>query len=126
MSPSSRRPVVAFRNVASYQASSCPMRTLGQRLAVWGARLVAWLLGVVLFRWRAKGAEHVEREGPLLLLCNHTSFFDPVWAGYFVGGDVAFMASTNLFRFSTPESSPDTFRETWDLPSIIGIAPLTN
>ncbi|HJN74269.1 MAG TPA: lysophospholipid acyltransferase family protein [Myxococcota bacterium] len=59
---------------------------------------MAWLLGVVLFRWRAKGAEHVEREGPLLLLCNHTSFFDPVWAGYFVGGDVAFMASTNLFR----------------------------
>jgi 1-acyl-sn-glycerol-3-phosphate acyltransferase len=30
------------------------------------------------FNWRFEGLEHVPPEGPVLLACNHTSYFDPL------------------------------------------------
>jgi len=74
------------------------VRSLGDRLTVFLVTTLAGLLGFFWFRWRARGVEQIPREGPLLLLCNHTSFFDPVWAGYHVPRTVSFMASSNLFR----------------------------
>ncbi len=36
------------------------------------------------FNWRFEGLEHVPREGPVLVACNHISYFDPLAQGYFV------------------------------------------
>jgi len=34
------------------------------------------------FNWRFEGLEHIPQEGPLLLACNHISYFDPLAHGY--------------------------------------------
>jgi 1-acyl-sn-glycerol-3-phosphate acyltransferase len=36
------------------------------------------------FNWRFEGLEHVPREGPALVACNHISYFDPLAQGYFL------------------------------------------
>ena len=36
------------------------------------------------FNWRFEGLEHVPREGPALIACNHISYFDPLAHGYFL------------------------------------------
>ncbi len=51
----------------------------------------------LLFRWRPRFAE-LPRDRPFLLLGNHTSFFDPVWAAFWIGRRANFMASSALFR----------------------------
>jgi 1-acyl-sn-glycerol-3-phosphate acyltransferase len=33
------------------------------------------------FNWRFEGAEHIPREGPVLVACNHISYFDPLAHG---------------------------------------------
>lgn len=33
------------------------------------------------FNWRFEGIEHIPREGPLLVACNHISYFDPLAHG---------------------------------------------
>ena len=86
------------REEQSVRCHALGVPSLGQRLTRLVVLGMAGVLGLVLFRWRTRGLEQVPREGPLLLLCNHTSFFDPVWAGYHLPRDVAFMASSNLFR----------------------------
>lgn len=70
------------------------------RLWVLANRLICFPLGWFLWRWRTFGDLEVPRTGPLLLLSNHTSFWDPVWAAFHMAGRrrVAFMASSNLFR----------------------------
>ena len=53
------------------------------------------------FRWRLEGLEHVPAEGPLLVACNHPSYFDPLAHGYFLvkaGRRPRFLAKTELFR----------------------------
>ncbi|MCP4808741.1 MAG: 1-acyl-sn-glycerol-3-phosphate acyltransferase [Proteobacteria bacterium] len=70
------------------------------RLFVHANRLICYPLGWFVWRWRTRGDLELPDDGPLLLLSNHTSFFDPVWAAFHVSGRrrVAFMASSNLFR----------------------------
>jgi 1-acyl-sn-glycerol-3-phosphate acyltransferase len=36
------------------------------------------------FNWRFEGLEHLPREGPALIACNHVSYFDPIAHGYFL------------------------------------------
>lgn len=74
------------------------MRTRSERLITFLTKGVAGFLGLVLFRWRARGNDAIPREGPLLLLGNHMSLWDPIWAGYHLPRHVNFMASSNLFR----------------------------
>lgn len=63
--------------------------------AVW---FVGWVLNRVGFRLRATGHRDLPREGPYLLLPNHTSFFDPLWVAHPLWRPVRFMASEHLFR----------------------------
>ena len=55
----------------------------------------------LIWRARATGQEGIATStGPLLLLPNHTSMFDPLWAGYFAWRRLGFMASAQLFRYA--------------------------
>jgi 1-acyl-sn-glycerol-3-phosphate acyltransferase len=47
------------------------------RLAEWTLRPPVQLW----FNWRLEGREHIPREGPLLVACNHISYFDPLAHG---------------------------------------------
>jgi 1-acyl-sn-glycerol-3-phosphate acyltransferase len=55
-----RRPEPWYRLAAS---------TLRPPLALW-------------FNWRFEGLENIPREGPVLIACNHISYFDPLAHGY--------------------------------------------
>jgi 1-acyl-sn-glycerol-3-phosphate acyltransferase len=41
-------------------------------------RFITWVLVNTLYRVRADGTEQIPEEGPVLLVCNHVSFMDPL------------------------------------------------
>jgi 1-acyl-sn-glycerol-3-phosphate acyltransferase len=49
-------------------------------------------------RLRLSGLEGVPRKGPLLIACNHISFWDPPLVGSLVPREVHFLAKEELFR----------------------------
>jgi 1-acyl-sn-glycerol-3-phosphate acyltransferase len=52
------------------------------------------------FNWRFEGLEHIPREGPLLIACNHVSYFDPLAHGYMLvkaGRRPRFLAKKELY-----------------------------
>jgi 1-acyl-sn-glycerol-3-phosphate acyltransferase len=50
------------------------------------------------FRGRIYGAEHVPKQGPLLIVCNHASDFDPPILSACVRRPVSYMAKEELFE----------------------------
>lgn len=50
------------------------------------------------FRGRIYGAQHVPQRGPIVVVSNHASDFDPPLLSCAVGRPVAFMAKEELFR----------------------------
>ncbi len=51
----------------------------------------------VYFRGRIYGAEHVPQQGPLVVVSNHASYFDPPIVSCCLGRPVAYMAKEELF-----------------------------
>jgi 1-acyl-sn-glycerol-3-phosphate acyltransferase len=51
-----------------------------------------------LFGLRSRGREHVPRQGPVLLVANHSSFLDPPLVGGVAPRPLSFMAKEELFR----------------------------
>jgi len=41
-------------------------------------RFITWVLVNTLYRVRVDGAQNIPEEGPVLLVCNHVSFMDPL------------------------------------------------
>jgi cytidylate kinase len=64
-------------------------------------RFARWLCKVfceTIFRLHPIGRENVPEEGPLVLICNHQSFLDPVLCGIFIKRPLYFLARDTLFR----------------------------
>ncbi|MBI2216374.1 MAG: 1-acyl-sn-glycerol-3-phosphate acyltransferase [Candidatus Rokubacteria bacterium] len=59
--------------------------------------LARWLLRL-LFRLEARGQAHVPREGPALIVANHSSVMDPPLVGAVAPRPLSFMAKAELFR----------------------------
>ena len=55
------------------------------------------IAGKVLWRARAFGAEHVPRDGPVIVACNHRSYLDPPMLGTYCPRPLAYMAKAELF-----------------------------
>ncbi len=53
----------------------------------------------ILFRIEHVGAENVPEEGPLLIVANHTTYFDPFWIAVRIYRAVRFMAWDKIFEF---------------------------
>jgi len=51
-----------------------------------------------LFRWRIEGKDNIPKEGPLILCCNHFSWWDPFHLGSAVDRPVRFMAKEEWFK----------------------------
>lgn len=52
------------------------------------------------FNWRFEGLEHIPREGPVLVACNHISYFDPLAHAYMLlkaGRRARFLAKSELY-----------------------------
>jgi len=62
------------------------------------ARFTVWLALSLLWRFRAVGVRGVPLEGPLIVACNHVSYFDPPALGVAMPRPVTYMAKEELFR----------------------------
>ncbi|WP_017326859.1 1-acyl-sn-glycerol-3-phosphate acyltransferase [Synechococcus sp. PCC 7336] len=52
----------------------------------------------IIYRGRIYGADRVPKQGPLVVVSNHASLFDPPFLSNCVGRPVAFMAKAELFN----------------------------
>jgi len=57
------------------------------------------LVLILLGRWKVKGREHIPSSGPLVVVCNHRSYWDPILVGCALNRQVHFMAKAELFSY---------------------------
>ena len=76
-------------------------------------RFLAWILVNTLYRIRARGLEHIPREGPAVLVCNHVSYVDALIVGGTIRRPVRFVMYYRIFEipllkllFSTAKAIP--------------------
>lgn len=76
-------------------------------------RFLAWILVNTLYRIRAAGLEHIPREGPAVLVCNHVSYVDALIVGGTIRRPVRFVMYYRIFEipflkllFSTAKAIP--------------------
>lgn len=77
--------------------SSTPPGT--RRNALWRVcQMTLRILFAVWFRYRGIGYQRLEREGAALLLANHQSYLDPLFAALHLSRPVSYVARDSLFR----------------------------
>ncbi|MEX0586959.1 MAG: lysophospholipid acyltransferase family protein [Pirellulales bacterium] len=75
-------------------------RSLPKRLWYDFLRITCRALGVVLFRIRCEGRQHVPAAGGVLVLSNHQSNLDPVLVGLACDRRLNYLARETLFGFA--------------------------
>ncbi|QOJ14448.1 MAG: 1-acyl-sn-glycerol-3-phosphate acyltransferase [Planctomycetia bacterium] len=84
---------------AGVETSAAPAAAAqAPRLAYSFCRMVCRLVVHTFFRARVHHANRVPASGPVLLVCNHQSYVDPVLAGQGLWRECHFMARDTLFR----------------------------
>ena len=61
-------------------------------------RFLSWVLVNILYRIKVRGLEHIPETGPVLIVCNHVSFMDPLIIGGSVRRPIRFVMDHNIFR----------------------------
>jgi 1-acyl-sn-glycerol-3-phosphate acyltransferase len=61
-------------------------------------RFLSWVLVNTLYRIKVRGLELIPETGPVLIVCNHVSFMDPLVIGGSVRRPVRFVMDHNIFR----------------------------
>lgn len=67
-------------------------------MVYWCAWALCRVLLPLLRRWKVEGAENLPREGAVIVIANHQSYWDPVVLGTALRRRVYFMAKEELFR----------------------------
>ena len=62
-------------------------------------RSIAWLLTRLVCRFHMSGRENVPESGPLLIVANHLSWFDPLLLGQITSRQVWFFAKEEVFHW---------------------------
>lgn len=75
-------------------------RPLAMRLWYDALRVFCRLVGLVLFRIRTVGREHIPTQGGALVLSNHQSHLDPVLVGLSFDRRLNYLARETLFTFA--------------------------
>jgi len=61
-------------------------------------RFLTWILVSVMYRIKVRGLENIPETGPVLIVCNHVSFMDPLVIGGSVRRPVRFVMDHNIFN----------------------------
>lgn len=64
----------------------------------WIGKVIFWIFFTVFCRWEVTGRENLPQRGPVVVVCNHISLWDPVAVGVALPRRVYFMAKEELFR----------------------------
>jgi len=62
-------------------------------------RLALWVFTRLVCRYRVSGREHVPLQGPLLVVANHLSWYDPILLGVVLPRRVWFFTKVEMFRW---------------------------
>lgn len=65
----------------------------------WLARAVVWVFTHLCCRLKVSGLEHVPPTGPVLIIANHLSWFDPLLLGVVLPRRVWFFAKIEIFKW---------------------------
>lgn len=71
---------------------------MGQRLFIFIADLFLRFAFWLLTRLEISGLENVPKEGPLMVICNHMSFLDPVLLSMAIPRHITWMAKAETWR----------------------------
>lgn len=63
------------------------------------ARFIFRVLFKVLWRWKVEGLENFPAAGPVVVVANHVSIWDPVAVGSALPRQIKFMAKEDLFHY---------------------------
>ena len=63
----------------------------------WIGRALCRFLIFFIWRWRVEGLENFPSEGPVIVVANHVSYWDPVLIGSALPRQVFFMAKKEAF-----------------------------
>ena len=61
-------------------------------------RFLSWVLVNIMYRIDVRGLENIPETGPVLIVCNHVSFMDPLIIGGSVRRPVRFVMDHNIFN----------------------------
>ncbi len=93
------------------------------------AKIVTYTLFKTAFRLEISNAHYVPKTGPVLLVCNHQSFLDPILSGLGVPRELHFMARSSLFKnpyFRTLISNLNAFPVQRDRADIKALKEIIN
>src|SRR5258708_13499512 len=62
-------------------------------------RLALWVFTRLVCRYRVSGREYVPLQGPLLIVANHLSWYDPILLGVVLPRRVWFFTKVEMFRW---------------------------
>jgi 1-acyl-sn-glycerol-3-phosphate acyltransferase len=62
-------------------------------------RFMTWILINTLYRLRVEGLEKIPEQGPVLIVCNHVSFMDPLIVGGSVRRPIRFVMYYKIFKW---------------------------
>ena len=99
--------------------------------SIWLCILVCYPLTRLLARRRFEGLEHIPDSGPVLVVCNHISYLDPLYTAVFVrhrGRIPHFLAKAGLWRIQAvliyPEGTVTRDPQYWPMVARTGVARL--
>jgi len=61
-------------------------------------RFLSWVLVNIMYRIKVRGLELIPETGPVLIVCNHVSFMDPLVIGGNVRRPIRFVMDHNIFK----------------------------
>jgi 1-acyl-sn-glycerol-3-phosphate acyltransferase len=82
------------KSMAEIDLKDSRLRRLWRRFA----EFIMVGLVTILYRLRTYGKENVPKDGPVLILCNHQSFLDPMFSQSWVSRPFSFVARDSLYR----------------------------
>ena len=62
------------------------------------AKCIGWIIFKLIFRLKVTGQEDLPKDGPFIIVANHSSLLDPVILGVSVRPKVIFIAAAYLFK----------------------------
>jgi 1-acyl-sn-glycerol-3-phosphate acyltransferase len=71
---------------------------LTERIAYGFGRLSSWLIAKLYFRYSVVNADKFPKTGPVLVVANHGSFFDPFWLGISTNRIVRYIMHSSYYR----------------------------